>query len=225
MDAVALLRAEAGSSPTGTGSYSLFTNFSIFVQNLAYAKQVQILAHERDGGAWTFFPASYSLSVPGNGEIWIAHLGDTPVDQFVVQYQVLGATYWDNNSGYNYALQVDAAEGTDGVGTALLTTSVQSVGFDLDAAGNLTVDILVQNLAYAKQVAIVYSTDNWATFHNVFGAWQQSYPPFGQAHQVNAELWTLSAFVGAGNHGQFAVFYDVNGNRFWDNNFGSNYSF
>lgn len=99
MDAVALVRAEAGSSPSGTGSFSFFANFAILVENLAYAKQVQVLAREKDSGSWTFFPASYSSSVPGNGEIWTAHLGDPPVDQFVIQYQVLGATFWDNNSG------------------------------------------------------------------------------------------------------------------------------
>ena len=113
----------------------------------------------------------------------------------------------------------------DGIGSALLTANVQSVGFEVDAGGNLTIDVLVRNLAYVKQVAIVYTTDNWVTFHNVSGGWKQSYPPFGLAHQVNAELWTVSASVGAGKHGQFAVFYDVNGSRFWDNNFGRNYSF
>jgi hypothetical protein len=225
VDAVALLRAEAGSSPSGTGSFSFFANFSILVENLAFAKEVQILAREKDSGSWTFFPAAYSSSVPENGEIWTAHLGDPPVDQFVVQYQVLGATFWDNNSGFNYVLDAVAAEEIDGIGTALLTSNVQSVGFDLDAGGNLAIDILVTNLAYVKQVAVVYTTDNWATFHNVFGAWQQSYPPFGLAHQINAELWTVSASVGAGKHGQFAVFYDVSGSRFWDNNFGRNYSF
>ena len=152
-------------------------------------------------------------------------MGDPPVDQFVVQYQVLGATYWDNNSGFNYTLDAVAAEDVDGIGSALLTANVQSVGFEVDAGGNLTIDVLVRNLAYVKQVAIVYTTDNWVTFHNMSGGWKQSYPPFGLAHQVNAELWTVSASVGAGKHGQFAVFYDVNGSRFWDNNFGRNYSF
>jgi len=76
-----------------------------------------------------------------------------------------------------------------------------------------------------KQVAMVYTTNNWAGSQNVFGAFQQSFPPLGLPHQVNAEMWEISSPVGAGNHGQFAVFYGVNNATFWDNNFGVNYSF
>jgi len=225
VDAVALLRAEAGTSPSGTGSFSYFTNFSLLVDNFAFAKQVQILGHDVGTGSWGFHPCSFSSSVPGNGEIWIAHVGGSRLDQFVVEYQVLGNTFWDNNSGFNYALDTTAAEGTDGVGSVVLKPNLLAVAWVVDAGGNLKVDVLVKNLAFAKQVAIVYTTDNWATFQNAFGVFQQSLPPFGSPNQVNAELWAISAPVGAGKNGQFAVFYGVNGSTFWDNNFGLNYSF
>jgi len=224
MDAVALLRAEAGTSPSGTGSFSYFTNFSLLVDNLAFAKQVQILGHEVGTGSWVFHPCSFSSSVPGNGEIWTAHVGSPPLDQFVLQYQVLGNTFWDNNSGANYALDIFAAESTDGIGSVVLNPNVLAVASVVEA-GTLKVDVLVKNLAFAKQVAIVYTTDNWATSQNAFGVFQQSFPPFGSPHQVNAELWEISAPVGIGKHGQFAVFYGVIGTTFWDNNFGRNYSF
>lgn len=225
MDAVALLRAEAGTSPSGTGSFSYFTNFSILVDNFAFAKQVQILGHDVNTGSWVFRPCSFNSSVPGNGEIWTAHVGDSPIDQFVVQYQVSGTTFWDNNAGFNYALDTHAAESTDGVGSVVLNPDVLSVAQEVDALGNLKVEVLVKNLAFAKQVGIVFTTDNWATFQDAFGTFAQSFPPFGSPHEVNAEVWAISAFVGPGKHGQFAVFYDVNGTTSWDNNFGRNYSF
>jgi Carbohydrate/starch-binding module (family 21) len=225
MDAVALLRAEAGTSPSGTGSFSYFTNFSVLIDNFAFAKQVQILGHDVNSGSWVFHPLSFSASVPGNGEIWTAHVGGSPIDQFVVEYEVSGTTFWDNNSGFNYTLDTHVAESTDGVGSVALSPNVLSVAQEVDAGGNLKVDVLVKNIAFAKQVGIVYTTDNWVTFLNAFGTFQQSFQPFGAPHEVNAELWEITAFVGVGKHGQFAVFYGVNSSTSWDNNFGRNYSF
>jgi hypothetical protein len=225
MNTVALLRAESGTSPSGTGSFSYFANFTVLVSNLAFDKIVQVLTHDPISNAWTFHPCTFSTSVPGNGELWTLHLGSPPVDQFVIQFQVLGNTFWDNNSGFNYLLDIHASQSTDGVGSAYVNTSVQEVASAADAGGNLEVDILVQNLAFAKQTGIVYTTNNWATSQVAFAGFQQGFAPLGSPHQVNAELWIVKINVGAGQSGQFAVFYGVNGSTFWDNNFGRNYSF
>ena len=225
MAAVALLHAEAGMTPLGTGSFDPFTNYSVVVENLAFTKIVGIWGRDASTGVWSFRPCSYSRSVPGNLEIWVGHEDRLPPDQFDVEYQALGNIYWDNNAGFNYALDVAAAEGAEGVNTAVIGPNVLAVGFEVDAAGNLNVDVLVKNLAFAKQVAIVYTTNNWMTFQNVFGGWAQSYPPATTPHQVNAELWNIVAPVGVGKTGQFAVFYIVAGATYWDNNFGANYSF
>jgi hypothetical protein len=225
VNTVALLRAEAGTSPSGTGSFSYFTNFTVLVENLAFTKVVQILGHETFTGAWVFHPCSFLNSVSGNGEIWTAHVGSSPIDQFVVQYQVLGQTFWDNNATFNYMLDTHAAQSTDGVGTAVANPNVQSVGQVLNGGENLNVDVLVKNIAFAKQVGVVYTTDGWVSAHNAMGGFSQSFPPFSAPHQINAELWAIFVFVGTGSHGQFAVFYSVNGSTYWDNNFGANYSF
>ena len=45
------------------------------------------------------------------------------------------------------------------------------------SSGNLNVGVLVQNIAFQKQVGIVYTTDNWLTFQNAFGNHTQSFPP------------------------------------------------
>jgi hypothetical protein len=134
-------------------------------------------------------------------------------------------TCWDNNSGSNYFIDVQAGGSTDGIGSAMIQPNVLAVEWGPDISGNLFLDVLVKNLAYAKQVGIVYTTDNWATFQNAFGAYQQSYPPASTPQQINAELWRVVAPTGAGNTGQFAVFYTVGGDTFWDNNFSQNYSF
>lgn len=225
MNEVVLLNAEAGSSPSGTGSFNYFSNFTVVVENLAFNKQVDIFGHDLDTGGWHPFPCGFAKSLPGNVETWTAHVNASRIDQFVVEYQVSGNTFWDNNFTNNYILDTQAAEGTDGVGTAVLKPEVLAVEFAVDAAGALSVDVLVKNIAFAKQVGIVYTTNNWQTFQNAFGVFQRGFPPATTPAQINAELWKVEAFVGAGQKGQFAVFYNVSGHTSWDNNFSLNYSF
>ena len=225
MNAVTLLRAEAGSAPSGTGSFNYFSNFLVVVENLAYNKLVGIWGHEVGAGTWSFYPCSYSHSVPGNNEIWNTSTGESRIDQFDVEYQVLGNVYWDNNSNYNYIMDIAAAEGTNGVGTAVINPPVLAVSWGIDAAGNLNVEVLVKNLAFQKQVAIIYTTNNWLTFFNVFGKYERSFAPPTMPHQVQTELWNIAAPVGLNKSGVFAVFYVVNNTTYWDNNFGLNYSF
>jgi spore coat protein U-like protein len=37
------------------------------------------------------------------------------------------------------------------------------------------------------------------------------------------EVWAIQAAVGTARRVEYALFYDVNGQQFWDNNFGRNY--
>ena len=225
MNEVVLLNAEAGSSPSGTGSFNYFSNFRVVVENLAFNKQVNVFGHDLNTGGWRPFPCGFEKSFPGNVETWTAHVNESQIEQFVIEYQVSGNTFWDNNFGNNYILDTEAAAGTDGVGTAVLNPDVLAVEFNVDAAGTLSVDVLVKNIAFAKQVAIVYTTNNWQTFQNAFGVFQRGFLPTTTPAQINAELWNVEAFVGAGQKGQFAVFYNVIGRTSWDNNFSLNYSF
>ncbi len=224
MQPVSLRSASAGTAPTPTGSHSYFAFFSVLVDNLAFDKQVSILAHD-DVTGWNFHACSFSVSTPGNGEIWTAQLGSPAIDQFVIEYQVLGQTFWDNNGAANYLLDIAAAEARDGTNTVALNTNVLVQGHFADSTGTLGVDLLLRNLDFTKQVGLVYTTDGWATFHSASGVFQEGFAPFNHPSQPNAESWHIAAPVGIGQHGQFAVFYSVNGTTFWDNNFGVNYSF
>ena len=223
MNAISLLHAEAGSTPSGTGSFVYFTNLSVAVQNIAFNKIVGMWGHTTSG-TWSFFPCSYNRSAPGDTEVWQAHITGTEIDQFALKYQVAGNIYWDNNSGYDYRLATGPAH-TDGIGTVVINPNILVVGVYVDPGGKLNVEILVKNLDFAKTVAIVYTTDNWITFHNAFGSYKTSYPPTTQPHQANTELWEVNTPVGVGATGSFAAFYTVDGVTYWDNNFTLNYSF
>src|SRR5437868_6031106 len=131
MSVIALLNAEAGSTPSGTGSFTYFTNFRVLVENLAFTKLVGIWGHDQLSGNWSFFPCSFSHSVPNKTEIWQSHVPDLQIDQFDVVYQVSGNTFWDNNAGFNYRLDTSAAH-TDGIGSAVVAPNVLAVASSID---------------------------------------------------------------------------------------------
>jgi hypothetical protein len=225
MSTVALLRAEAGSAPSGTGSFSYFAHFQVVVDNLAFNKLVGIWGRDPLTATFGFHACTFSRSVPNNQEVWQATINTPHIDQFAVEYEVLGSIHWDNDGGHDYRLDTHAAESTDGVGTAILGPNVAVVSSGLDGAGNLIAELLVKNIAFQKQVAIVHTTDNWQTFQNAFGTFERTIPPAATPHQPNTELWRVVAPVGLNNHGQFAAFYTVQGSTFWDSNFTLNYAF
>jgi hypothetical protein len=224
MAVVAMLQAEAGSAPSGTGSFTYFTNFRVVVENLAFDKIVGIWGRNAFSGGWNLFPCIFDRSVPNNLEVWRAHVTSTEIDMFDVRYEVLANVYWDNNGGFNYVLDNSAAH-TDGIGTAITGPNVVAVAWGVDAGGTLNVEVLVKNLAFVKQVAIVYTVNNWATFANAFGIFQRVFPPPTMPHQIQSELWKISVSLTPGASGKFAVFYVVGGSTYWDNNFGLDYSF
>jgi hypothetical protein len=74
----------------------------------------------------------------------------------------------------------------------------------------------LKNLAFAKQVGIVFTTNNWATSGVALGG-------FSPMLKSGNEVWTVSAAVGTAHRVDFAIFYRVNGQEFWDNNVWRNY--
>jgi carbohydrate/starch-binding protein with CBM21 domain len=74
----------------------------------------------------------------------------------------------------------------------------------------------VKNLAFNKQVGILFTTDDWATSNSVFGQ-------FDHRLISGNEVWKIDAPVGSVSQVEFAIFYRVNGQEFWDNNFWRNY--
>ncbi len=116
-----------------------------------------------------------------------------------------------------------AVEAAVGVSTIVMGPNVHVGGYQVDA-GNLNVQVLVRNIAFQKQVAIVYTTDNWFTCHSAFGIYSRPFASASTPHQLNTELWNIGP-VAVGTTGQFAAFYAVAGATYWDNNSGLNYSF
>ncbi len=217
MSAAQLWWAVAGMTPSGTGSYSYWSNFRIVVDNIAYSKTVGIWGRSASSGVWSFYPASYLHSTGATKEVWSASISDT-IDRFVVKYDVAGTTYWDNNNGHDYFLNTAAAESTDGIGTAVIGQAIVSHDDPSLRNGQFALGISVQNLYYAKHVGVRYTTDNWATFHDALATYQQGYAPDGLPYQPQVESFYVNVPLTA-SEVKYAVFFDGQ----WDNNFGQNY--
>lgn len=87
--------------------------------------------------------------------------------------------------------------------------------------------IQVLNVAFEKQVSVRYTFNEWESLHEVYAHWNQSIPEKNGQDQVDVFtfflpvppfLLQLSTLV------QFAARYQVNGQEYWDNNRGKNYT-
>lgn len=211
--------------------------FEAQVANLGYAKQVSAYIKKIDG-TWVDFPLSYVRSAGSNKEVWAAdyHIqswaGGTnnlpatgDIIEFAVKYQVNGQTYWDNNGAANYKLPHGAGSllGKD-VNVALASYNPNAT---LGQATNLVGQITLRNIAPVKNVKVVYSTDNWATTQVATAGFSpyfsQGYSTISNPNALGFEEWTFNLEVGYAAKVEYAISYTVNGQTYWDNNFGKNY--
>ncbi|ATX77923.1 MULTISPECIES: carbohydrate-binding protein [Reinekea] len=221
-------------------------NIEAVVENLAYEKKVQLMYRD-DDGEWATEDLSYSGSIGDGLETWSLWInrnitgpyaeGEALDLEFVLRYEVDGAVYWDNNLTRNYFIPAGSGEYTPK--PLLVDTAVSRAPYDYDYNGNtghvngyLSIDVMLQNYAMYKDVEIHYSYDNWQTTHIgnasfVSGRYKgYSWVSYPNANDV--EVWN---FYSAGPEAQsdaeslqFAVKYSVDGQVYWDNNYGQNYS-
>jgi hypothetical protein len=199
----------SSSHPSGTGSFAYEGSFKIVIQNLAFQKQVSVWVQV--GPVWKDILASYSHSLPENNEVWIAPASNSE-GEFVAKYTVNGTTYWDNNGGMNYKFPQAFDEFAVLSGKKFPVVLGNASLF----SNNLHINLGIQNLDFAKVVGIVFTPDNWITVQTAFAHWDHNMPS-------GLEVWTVDVPVGSATQIQFAAFYRVHGNEFWDNNFSSNY--
>ncbi len=227
---------------TSSGSYRGYTSYSrkftVKVTDLSFDKNVSIY-HQKVDGSWEEIPLAYSFDIDDQNEIWTGEynhggygVSRVYADQFVVKYEVNGNTYWDNNSGNNYEMSSNA-----GYFFADVSANV-SVDTDYDSlfytsyydqnSLNITVD--VRNLAPNKEVGVVYTTDGWQTqgyFQLDFRRYWFNGPSFyiQSPNQFDVERWSGGIMIDkSANMVEYVVVYKVNGQEYWDNNYGKNHT-
>jgi hypothetical protein len=86
--------------------------------------------------------------------------------------------------------------------------------------GQLVVTAEVDDLGFEKRVGIRYSTDNWTTCRDSDGAWSSH----DIAAQTDRFVIYSEPILASVDSIEYAIYYEVKGATFWDNNQGLNYS-
>lgn len=226
---VSLIKARSVTS-TYRG-YWHYGRFEAQVANLGANKNVAAYIKKADG-SWYDFPMTF-VRTAGTKEVWAAdfNLYTMPdaaeVIEFAVKYQVNGLTYWDNNNWSNYKL----VRGGGALLGAGVNVSENFYAPEINVSASQTTwgsHITLRNIAYTKNVNVVYSTDNWATTKVVAATydpyfWFSSYSNIANPNAMGFEEWRFTLDIGNATEIQYAISYTVNGQTYWDNNFGRNY--
>ncbi len=227
---------------TASGSYRGYTSYSrkftVKVTDLSFDKNVSIF-HEKVDGSWEEIPLSYSFDIDDQNEIWTGEynhggygVSRVYADEFVVKYQVNDTTYWDNNNGDNYAMSSNEgyflADPNANVSVDSDYDSLFYTPYNDQNSLNITVDI--RNLAPNKEVGVVYTTDGWQTqeyFQLNFRRNWYNGPSFyiQSPNRFGIERWSGNTRIDkSANTVEYAIVYKVNGQEYWDNNYGKNYT-
>ena len=217
----------------GYGTYN--RRFMVSVANLAYEKRVSVY-HEKKNGTWEEISMSYVENIDGDRELWeldnIEFGIETLADQFVIKYEVDGEVYWDNNQGNNY--QMSRQEGYFFAQPALNIsvdnkfTSVFYSSYEDKNIFRITAD--VRNIDPTKDVRVVYTTNGWETKNDFplsfVGYWYNGYNAvLISPNDFGIERWDAGIRLDKSiNQIEFALVYKVNGQEYWDNNYGKNYT-
>ena len=188
------------------------TNYSVYIQVNDNAQNKAVYLHYKlDYGSnitWEDEAASYVTTLSDGSQIWQANVNSMSIE-YAIKYVGDGQTYWDNNNNNNYT-------STDKIGS--IPVKLQRLEFQ--SSDNFKVDVVLKNLAYNKVVKVRYTQDNWATYQDASLSYVSSDTSRG------TEEWstTLSLNTIDQDNFEYCVYYTVNGQTYWDNNFGNNYN-
>lgn len=222
-----------------SGLYNKQRNFYAEVAKSAYPRKV-FVQHKMADGTWQDFPMKYMRPAAATYDIWYLEDGYSGTggtsshqdyaDEFVLRYEVNGKTYYDNNNSLNYHVGLcDGMYLRDGLYVSAETFHSYLVKYSTATYANFYVEADVKNLAYSKEVKVVYSTDNWQTSNSVPLSFIQHYAVsdfvvIPNPNIFNNEKWSVYLNLpGNARYVDYAISYKVNGTEYWDNNYGKNY--
>ncbi len=217
---------------SGTSTFFVSLRGNIQIAPLNPSKVVRV-HYSINHGSWASTPAYWVKNNADGTEVWGINilLGqetknggwvDGPYDvEFAIEYQVNGASYWDNNGGFGINYKVGTRQTTTPWHYVALSRSVLIQESDYYNSGGFGGSVFLKDLGYAKAVKIVYTTDRWAHTH-VAGLQYIWSPQPG----IQGWDWYISSSTGTliSDTVEYAISYEVNGVTIWDNNFGRNYT-
>ena len=157
--------------------------------------------------SWVDEEAELFTTLSDGSKIWKASIRSYATE-YAIKYEANGHTYWDNNNGNNYKQDV--------LGTAPVTVERSWYPY---YNGSNTLRVALQNYAYQKNVFVRYTNDGWNTYTDAPLSYYET-------NENGTETWTGSVVRTAEDWHDFeyCVCYQVNGQEYWANNFGENYT-
>jgi hypothetical protein len=180
-----------------------------------------------EGGAWHETPAQF-LAVTDNGhpdhQLWSFRgvgEGVEGVSEMWVRYRAGGTEYasehYRGRVGQQNGFGAIALSAPMGAGIDVATKEATFVNGISGSA--LDVTVLVRNVAFEKELSIVYTTDDWETYD-----WATGHYVYGDGTIGGGERWDVHLDLPAGTSNiEYAVSATQNGNEAWDNNFTRNF--
>lgn len=194
----------------------------------ANQKDSVVLHYQVGNGEWADVNAKYIGKKDDTYGLWyfIIDGGEDPLNhyikagkdfKFAIKYTTSsGKEYWDNNGGNDYCI----TGGYYGSYSRHLlgANNVTLSSAELSTAMGFSGQIAVKNLAYAKDIKVRYSFDNWATI-------KETSAKYGYTEKNGVEIWSFQESIPTNaKNVKFAISYTVNGKTYWDNNFKEDYS-
>ncbi|TAN66598.1 MAG: endonuclease [Methylobacter sp.] len=209
-------------------------SFFMRVESVSYDKQIDVVWSGEDG-VWQSLPASYHSKREHNQEYWQARIDfhltsakSLPGNiRFGLRYQASGAEYWDNNQGLNYSSEADS-----GI-EAVCAVPVLNIGFANrleNGQKNVPITVAVDKHSDADKVTVHWTTDNWRHSHKTACHFKRIYwnkealSNARNPNQYGTAIWKGWLRIGQAFRLQYSICVERNGQVFWDNNDGNNYS-
>ena len=137
-------------------------------------------------------------------------------------------------------LQTGLSEDRKEIGTKYIVETFQQPGANINfrdrvlcnkvalenalvVAGSITGVVRVANIGFHKVVRVRFTTNNWATFHDIAASYMQNSND-GGTDRFSFTLVPPADFA-PGSKLEFAVSFSISGVEYWDNNSGTNYIF
>jgi maltose 6'-phosphate phosphatase len=208
--------------------------FFMRVEDVGYDKRIDVVWAGEDG-VWQTLPASWHSKPEHDKEYWQARMDfrlapdkSLPGNiRFGLRYQVSGAEYWDNKQGLNYSSQADSGVK---LACALPVLNIDFANKLDDGQKIVPVKVAVYKFTDADKVTVHWTTDNWRHIHKTpchfkRDHWdKEALSNARNPNQYGIAVWKGWLRIGQAFRLQYSISIERDGQVFWDNNFGKNYS-
>ncbi|MCT4686521.1 carbohydrate-binding protein [Vallitalea sp.] len=199
------------------------TTGKIAVRDLGDSKNVVVHYTNNGGKTWSDISASYLKTSSDGYDIYIF---ETPMypwngyyyykynSSFAIKVENDGQIFWDNNNGENYSLNISSTNCSQDY---KLNKSKLLLKSNYKNESGFHGTVIINDFNSNKILTVRYTTDNWKTYKDVKAYKNSCYQPY-----TDMELWTFDIIENAETY-EFAIKCEINGQTYWDNNFGDNY--